>query len=86
MAHRASLVAAVAVLSGLAVTGAALARQSIAPQAQTPPPAVQAPVAPTPRPVAPAPTGELRPAQPAQPIQVTPAITNPKPPPAAASP
>jgi len=78
MARRASLVATVAVLSGLTVTGAALARQNSAPQAQTPPAAVQAPVAPTPRPVAPAPApSELRPAQP---TTVSPAIANPNPP------
>ncbi|MET3667356.1 DUF2155 domain-containing protein [Caulobacter sp. 1776] len=67
-ARRASLIAAVAALSGLAATGAALARQN-APQAQVPPSAPQAPAAPTP--------GELRPAQP---TQVPPAITNPNPP------
>jgi hypothetical protein len=78
MARRASLVATVAVLSGLTVTGAAVARQNSAPQAQTPPAAVQAPVAPTPRPVVQAPTpGELRPAQP---TQVAPALANPNPP------
>jgi len=78
MARRALLVAAAAVLSGLAVTGAAVARQNSAPQAQTPPVAVQAPVAPTPRPVTPAPTpGELRPAQP---TTVSPALANPTPP------
>ncbi|PIB92034.1 DUF2155 domain-containing protein [Caulobacter sp. FWC2] len=82
MARRASLVAKVtalgAVLSGLAVTGAAVARQNSAPQAQTPPAAVQAPVAPAPRPVTPAPTpGELRPAQP---TTVSPAVANPVPP------
>lgn len=79
MARRASLAAAIAVLSGLTVTGAALARQN-APQPQTPPPAPQAPVAqPAPRPVTPAPTppGELRQAQP---TQVSPAIANPNPP------
>lgn len=69
MARRALLVATVAILSGLAATGAAVARQNTAPQAQTPPPAVQAPVAPAPAPraVAPAPapaSSELRPAQP----------------------
>jgi hypothetical protein len=73
MARRASLAASVvalgALLSGLAVTGAAFARQN-APQAQTPPSAPQAPVA------QPAPT------QPglAQPTQVSPAIANPNPP------
>ena len=78
MARRASLVATAAVLSGLAVTGAALARQNSAPQAQTPPAAVQAPVAAAPRAVTPAPTpGDLRPAQP---VQVSPAIANPNPP------
>lgn len=78
MTRRASLVAAVAVLSGLTVTGAALARQNAAPQAQTPPAAVQAPVAPTPRPVTPAPApAELRPAQP---TTVSPAVANPNPP------
>lgn len=75
--RRASLVAAFAVLSGLAVTGAALARQSTAPQAQTPPAAPQAPVAQAPRPVIPAPAAELRPAQP---TQVAPAVANPNPP------
>ena len=67
-ARRASLIAAVTALSGLTVTGAALARQN-APQAQTPPAAPQAPAAPVP--------GELRPAQP---TQVSPAIANPNPP------
>lgn len=67
-ARRASLIAAVAVLSGLTGTGAASARQN-APQAQTPPPAPQAPAAPTP--------GELRPAQP---TQIPPAVANPNPP------
>ncbi len=76
MARRASLIAVVAVLSGLTVTGAALARQNSAPQAQTPPTAAQAPVAPAPRPT-PAPTTELRPAQP---TTVSPAIANPNPP------
>ncbi len=78
MARRASLAAAIA-LSGLTVTGAALARQN-APQAQTPPPAPQAPVAqPAPRPVTPAPgqPGELRQAQP---TQAPPAVANPNPP------
>lgn len=68
MVRRASL--AVAVLSGLAVAGAAAARQNAPPQAQTPPPAAQAPVAPSP-------AGELRPAQP---TTVSPAIANPNPP------
>lgn len=82
MARRASLVAKVTalgvVLSGLTATGAAMARQNGAPQAQTPPAAVQAPAAPTPRPVTPAPTpGELRPAQP---TTVSPAVANPNPP------
>lgn len=78
MARRALLVAATAVLSGLAVAGAAVARQNSAPQAQVPPAAAQAPVAPTPRPVAPAPApGELRPAQP---TTVSPALANPTPP------
>jgi hypothetical protein len=86
-ARRAPLIAAVAVLSGLTATGAALARQN-APQAQTPPLAPQAPAAPTPRPITPAPTpGELRPAQP---TQISPAVANPNPPasppPAAATP
>lgn len=67
-ARRAPLIAAVAALSGLTVTGAALARQN-APQAQTPPSAPQAPAAPTP--------GELRPAQP---TQISPAVANPNPP------
>lgn len=76
MARRASLAAAVvalgAVLSGLTVTGAALARQN-APQAQTPPTAPQAPIA------QPAPTqaGELRQAQP---TQAAPVATDPEPP------
>lgn len=78
MVRRAPLVAAVAVLSGLAVTGAAVARQNNAPQAQNPPAALQAPVAPTPRPVTPAPAPtELRPAQP---TTVSPAVANPNPP------
>lgn len=68
MIRRAPL--AIAVLSGLAVTGAAAARQNAPPQAQTPPPAAQAPVAPSP-------AGELRPAQP---TTVSPAIANPNPP------
>jgi len=76
-ARRAPLIAAVAALSGLTVTGAALARQN-APQAQIPPSAPQAPTAPTPRPMSPAPTpGELRPAQP---TQISPAVANPNPP------
>jgi hypothetical protein len=76
-ARRAPLIAAVAALSGLTVTSAALARQN-APQAQTPPSAPQAPAAPTPRPITPAPTpGELRPAQP---TQISPAVANPNPP------
>lgn len=78
MAKGASLVAVAAILSGLAVTGAASARQSTAPQAQTPPAAPQAPVAqPAPRPAQPAPASELRPAQP---TQVAPAVANPNPP------
>lgn len=78
MARRAFLVAVTVALSGLAVAGAAVARQSTAAQPQTPPAAVQAPVAPTPRAVTPAPVpGELRPAQP---TQVSPAIANPNPP------
>ncbi len=77
MARRASLVAAVAVLSGLTVTGAALARQNTAPPAQTPPTAPQAPVAPAPRPTTTPAPGELRPAQP---VQVSPAVANPNPP------
>jgi hypothetical protein len=77
MARRASLVAIAAVLSGLTVAGAALARQNTAPQAQTPPSAPQAPVAPPPRPVTQAPPADLRPAQP---TQVSPAIANPNPP------
>lgn len=83
MARRTSLAANVvalgAVLSGMTVTGAALARQN-APPAQTPPPAPQAPVAqPAPRPVTPAstPPGELRQAQP---TVVAPAVANPNPP------
>lgn len=76
MARRASLVAAVATLSGLIGTGAALARQN-APQAQVPPTAQPAPVAPMPRPVTTPPTAELRPAQP---TQVAPAVANPNPP------
>lgn len=78
MAGRASLVA-IALLSGLAVTGAALARQNptfqppaapLAPQAQPAP-------RPAPAPTAPAAPGEVRPAQP---TQVTPAVANPVPP------
>ncbi|UAL12887.1 DUF2155 domain-containing protein [Caulobacter segnis] len=65
MARRASLVAVLAALSGLTVTGAALARQN-APQPQTPPSATQAPTATAaPRPVAPPQAGEPRQAQPA---------------------
>ena len=72
MARRASLIATVSVLSGLAVAGMAFARQAGAPQAQTPaaaPAASQAPAAPS--------AGELRPAQP---VQVAPAAANPNPP------
>ena len=65
MARRASLVAVLAALSGLTVTGAALARQN-ALQPQTPPSATQAPTATAaPRPVAPPQAGEPRQAQPA---------------------
>lgn len=80
MARRASLIAAVSVLSGLAVAGIAVARQAGTPQAQTPasaPAATPAPVAPAPRPAPPTPVGELRPAQP---VQVAPATANPNPP------
>lgn len=77
MARRASLIAAFSVLSGLAVTGGALARQSGALQAQSPPAAPQAPAAPLARPAISAPGAELRPAQP---TQVSPAIANPNPP------
>lgn len=79
MARRASLVAAVVALSGLAVTGAALARQNAQYQPPTAPLAPQAPVAQTPRPAnqAPAPAGEQRTAQP---VQVSPAVANPNPP------
>lgn len=80
MARRAPLAAAIVALSGLAVTGAAFARQNSAPQAQVPPPAAQAPVAPAPRPTpvqAPSTTNELRPAQP---TTVSPAVANPNPP------
>ncbi|OYX01691.1 MAG: hypothetical protein B7Z12_13655 [Caulobacter vibrioides] len=85
MARRASLIATVSVLSGLAVTGIAFARQSAAPQTQTPaaaPSAVPAPTAPAPRPAPTTPVGELRPAQP---VQVAPATTNPNPPASPAS-
>ncbi|AAK23861.1 hypothetical protein CC_1886 [Caulobacter vibrioides CB15] len=71
MARRASLIAAVSVLSGLAVAGVAVARQAGTPQAQTPP------AAPAATPAPPAPVGELRPAQP---VQVAPATANPNPP------
>jgi len=65
VARRASLVAVLAALSGLTVTGAALARQN-APQPQSPPSATQAPTATAaPRPVAPPQAGEPRQAQPA---------------------
>lgn len=77
MTPRASLIAIVSVVSGLAVAGMALARQSTAPTAQSPPTAPQAPVAQTPRPAPAPPASELRPAQP---TQVTPAIANPNPP------
>jgi hypothetical protein len=77
MTPRASLIAIVSVVSGLAVAGMAVARQSSAPSAQTPPAAPQAPVAQTPRPAPAPPASELRPAQP---TQVTPAIANPNPP------
>ena len=83
MARRASLVAAAAALSGLAVTGVAVARQNAQYQPPAAPIAPQAPVAPTPRPAgqAPAtgtaPTGEQRAAQP---VQVSPAVANPNPP------
>ncbi len=72
MARRASL-AAVAVLSGLTVAGAALARQNSTFQPPAAPLAPQAPPAPRPAP-APTPAGE------AQPTQVTPAAANPVPP------
>lgn len=74
MARRAFLVAAAAALSGLAVTGAALARQNTQYQPPAAPLAPQAPVAPTP--------GEPRAGEqrPAQPVQVSPAVTNPNPP------
>ncbi len=79
MARRAFLLAAAAALSGLAVTGAALARQNTQYQPPAAPLAPQAPTAPTPRPAGqlPAPTGEQRPAQP---VQVSPAVANPNPP------
>ncbi|WP_172271383.1 DUF2155 domain-containing protein [Caulobacter sp. RHG1] len=79
MARRALLLAAAAALSGLAVTGAALARQNAQYQPPTAPLAPQAPVAPTPRPAGqlPAPTGEQKAAQP---VQVSPAVANPNPP------
>ncbi|WP_454760087.1 DUF2155 domain-containing protein [Caulobacter segnis] len=73
MARRASLVAAAAVLSGLTVTGAALARQNSTFQPPAAPVAPQAQPAPRPAP-APTPAGE------AQPVQVTPAVANPVPP------
>ncbi len=73
MARRASLVATVAILSGLTVAGAALARQNSTFQPPAAPLAPQAQPAPT-APVAP---GDARPAQP---IQVTPAVANPNPP------
>lgn len=77
MAPRASLVAAVCVLSGLAVTGLASARQTSAPSAQAPSAAPQAPVAQAPKPAPVPPAGELRPAQP---TQVAPSVANPNPP------
>lgn len=80
MARRASLIAAIGVLSGLAVAGVAVARQAGTPQAQTPaaaPVATPAPAAPVPRPAPATPAGELRPAQP---VQVAPATANPNPP------
>ena len=73
MARRASLVATVAILSGLTAAGAALARQNSTYQPPAAPLAPQAQPAPT-APVAP---GEARPAQP---TQVTPAVANPNPP------
>ncbi|WP_454716280.1 DUF2155 domain-containing protein [Caulobacter segnis] len=73
MARRASLVAAVVGLSGLTVTGAALARQNSTFQPPAAPVAPQAQPAPRPAP-APTPAGE------AQPVQVTPAVANPVPP------
>ena len=73
MARRASLVAAVVALSGLTVTGAAVARQNSTYQPPAAPLAPQAPPAPRPAP-APTPAGE------AQPVQVTPAVANPVPP------
>lgn len=73
MARRASLVAAVVALSGLTVTGAALARQNSTFQPPAAPLAPQASPAPRPAP-APTPPGE------AQPTQVTPAVANPVPP------
>lgn len=78
MARRASLIAAVSLLSGLAATGGAVARQAGTPQAQAPAAASIAPQAPAAPAARPAPTaGELRPAQP---VQVAPAATNPNPP------
>jgi hypothetical protein len=65
MRRRASLVAALAALSGLTVAGAALARQN-APQPQTPPSPSQAPAAASaPRPAPPVQAAEPRQAQPA---------------------
>ena len=80
MARRASLIAAVSALSGLAVAGIAVARQAGTPQAQAPaaaPAATPAPVAPAARPASTPSAGELRPAQP---VQVSPAATRPSPP------
>lgn len=78
MARRAYLAAAAPILSigvalsGLTVTGAALARQNATYQ----PPAAPLAPQPQPAPTAPAP-GEVRPAQP---TEVTPAVANPVPP------
>lgn len=80
MARRASLIAAVSALSGLAVAGIAVARQAGTPQAQAPaaaPAAIPAPVAPAARPASTTSAGELRPAQP---VQVAPAAARPNPP------
>ncbi|ATC31816.1 DUF2155 domain-containing protein [Caulobacter vibrioides] len=80
MARRASLIAAVSALSGLAVAGIAVARQAGTPPAQAPaaaPAATPAPVAPAARPASAPSAGELRPAQP---VQVAPAATRPNPP------
>ena len=79
MAGRASLVAVAAVLSGLTVAGAALARQNSTFQPPAAPlaPQVQPAPRPAPAPTTPAAPGEVRPAQP---TQVTPAVANPNPP------